>query len=147
MHPPHMSGIVTGLIWFISLFGIGFIASLLIPSRMKLIEGEIKSNPLKAGLAGVVAALALVPLTVLLIITLIGIPVAAALWLMVPLSAAVGFTAVASEIGMRLPIFRGRKTQAVVLALGLVLLLVAAKVPIVGPIPGSGPALIGFGAI
>jgi F0F1-type ATP synthase membrane subunit b/b' len=148
---PHIrhgvSGIVAGLIWFICLFGIGFIASLLIPARMKLIEGEIKSNPLKAGLAGVVAALALVPLSVLLVITLIGIPVAAALWLMFPLAAAVGFTAVASEVGMRLPVFRGRKTQALVLALGLALLLVAAQIPVLGPISIVLLALIGFGAI
>jgi uncharacterized membrane protein YccF (DUF307 family) len=147
---PHRHGtptIVSALIWFIALFAIGFIASLLIPSRMKLIEGEIKSNPLKAGLAGLVAALALLPLTVLLVITIIGIPVAAALWLIAPLAAAVGFTAVASEIGMRLPVFRGRKTRALVLAVGLALLLGAALIPVVGPIAVFLLGLIGFGAI
>ena len=149
-HMDHHRGppsVVSALIWFITLFGIGFIATLLIPNRMKMIEGEIHSNPLKAGLAGLVGAVALLPLTVLLIITIIGIPVAAALWLMVPLAVAVGFTAVASEIGVRLPIFRGRKTQAVVLALGLALLLVAAQVPVAGPIALSALGLIGFGAI
>jgi hypothetical protein len=142
--PPSVVGM---LIWFITLFGIGFIATLLIPTRMKLIEGEIHSSPLKAGLAGLIGAVALVPLTVLLLITIIGIPVAATLWLIVPLAVAVGFTAVASEIGMRLPLFRGRKTQAVVLALGLALLLLAAQVPVAGPIAVSALGLIGFGAI
>lgn len=135
------------LVWFMVLFGTGFLGHLLVPQRMKLIQEEVHYNPLKSGLSGLLGALALAPLTVLLIITVVGIPVALlVLWPLAFLGAALGFTAVASELGTRLPVFRGRKTQAVVMALGLVLMLVVAMIPL-GAIPIVLLAFIGFGAV
>ncbi|MBX5484952.1 MAG: hypothetical protein IRZ16_24305, partial [Myxococcaceae bacterium] len=136
------------LAWFAVLFGVGFAGSLLAPARMKAIQEDVRRQPLRSGAVGLLGAIMLLPLTILLCVTLIGIPVALLiLWPLAILGAAIGFTTVASEIGLRLPILRGRKTQALVLALGLALLLAVGFIPVLGPITLTLAELIGFGAV
>lgn len=147
-HHDESSGIALFLVWFMVLFGVGFVTNLFAPNRMKLVQEEIRRKPLKSGLLGFLGAIALAPLSILLMITLIGIPLAIlVLWPAALLAYAIGFTAVASEIGLRLPFFRGRKTQALVLAIGLLLLLVVAQIPVLGPLAVVMLGFIGFGAI
>lgn len=139
-----------GLPWFFikfaALFGLGFLGQLFFPTRMKELSTELKAQPMKSALVGFLGAVALVPITLVLTITIIGIPVAAALVLVAALAAILGFTAVASEIGLKLPVMRGRKTQAVVLALGLLILLTLTSLPVLGWLVAIPTALMGFGA-
>ncbi|XXF74937.1 hypothetical protein P2318_17850 [Myxococcaceae bacterium GXIMD 01537] len=136
------------LLWFAALFGVGFLAQVIFPARMKDLGTEIRTQPVLSGVAGVLGMLALIPLTIILIATLIGIPVAAALWCVVmPLTAALGIAALAGEVGMKLPIMRGKKTQAMVLALGLGVLLLLSEVPFLGPVLFCLATLVGFGAV
>ncbi|WP_375765119.1 hypothetical protein NR798_25730 [Archangium gephyra] len=146
--------IATFLIQFAVLFGLGFLGQMLFPARMKALAEDIQAKPLRGGVVGLGAALALIPasipliiVTIVLAVTIIGIPVAAALWLIPPLAAAVGFTAVASSIGTRLPIMRGRKTQAMVMALGLLILLAVGQIPVLGPLVLVAAAMVGLGAV
>lgn len=146
--------VATFLIQFAVMFGLGFLGQMLFPARMKALAADIQSKPLAGGVVGLVGALALIPasiplilVSIVLAVTIIGIPVAAALWLIPPLAAAVGFTAVASSIGTRLPVMRGRKTQAMVMALGLLLLLAVGQIPILGTLVLVVAALVGFGAV
>lgn len=150
--PRHMhrsaNPVAVFLAWFMVLFAVGFLTALVAPERMKAIQEEIRNKPVASGLSGFLGTLALIPLTILLVVTLIGIPIAAlVVWPVATLAAAVGFAAVASVLGMRLPIFRGHKTQALVLALGLALLLLVAQIPVLGPIAVTFLAFVGFGAI
>lgn len=139
-----------GLPWFFikfaALFGLGFLGQLFFPTRMKELSTELKAQPVKSALVGFLGAVALVPITLVLTITIIGIPVAAALLLVAALAAILGFTAVASEIGLKVPVMRGRKTQAVVLALGLLILLTLTSLPVLGWLVAIPTALMGFGA-
>ena len=139
-----------GLPWFFikfaALFGLGFLGQLFFPTRMKELSAELKAQPVKSALVGFLGALALFPITLVLMITVIGIPVAAALLLVAALAAILGFTAVASEIGLKVPVMRGRKTQAVVLALGLLILLTLTSLPVLGWLVAIPAALMGFGA-
>jgi hypothetical protein len=89
----------------------------------------------------------MVPIPAVLEITLIGIPVAVALWLIVPVVAALGLAVLASEIGLKVPVLRGRKTQAVVLALGLFILLAVGAIPGIGPVVMTLATLVAFGAV
>ena len=116
------------------------------PPRMKELSTELKAQPVKSALVGFLGALALIPITLVLTITVIGIPVAAALLLVAALAAILGFTAVASEIGLKVPVMRGRKTQAVVLALGLLILLTLTSLPVLGWLVAIPAAPMGFGA-
>jgi uncharacterized membrane protein len=139
--------VVGALVWFVILFGIGFVAAMLMPTRMKVVGQQLRASPLRSGLTGLLATLALFPLSILLMVTLIGIPIAFALWLLAMVAAVVGFAAVAAELGRRLPFFKGRKTQALVLASGLAVVIGVGFVPVLGPLALTFLAFMGFGAI
>lgn len=135
------------LLKFAALFGLGFLGQLLFPTRMKELAAEIKAQPVNSGLTGLLGAVALIPISVILAITLVGIPVLVLMWLVIPLAAALGLAAVASEIGLRLPFLRGRKTQAAVLALGLLVLLSVGAIPVLGWLVMALAVLVAFGAV
>ena len=70
-----------------------------------------------------------------------------ALWLVVPIWwRRWAWRCWPSEIGLRVPVLRGRKTQAVVLALGLLILLAVGSIPGVGPVAMTLATLVAFGA-
>jgi hypothetical protein len=140
-------GLIGFILRFAALFGLGFLGQLLFPARMKELSAEIKNQPLKSGVTGLLGFLALIPLTAVLAITLIGIPVALLLWLVLPVVAAIGLTVLASEIGLKVPVLRGRKTQAAVLAMGLLALLTVGAIPGIGPVVMTLATLVAFGAI
>ncbi|GEN12262.1 hypothetical protein SAMN05443572_107418 [Myxococcus fulvus] len=140
-------GLAGFILTFAVLFGLGFLGQMFFPSRMKQVGDEIRARPVQSGLTGLLGVVAMIPLTVVLAITIIGIPAALVLWMAAPLAAALGFAAVASELGTRLPVMRGRKTQAVVLALGLLVLLVVGAIPILGAIVSFLVVLIALGAV
>jgi hypothetical protein len=140
-------GIAGFILRFAALFGLGFLGQLFFPARMKELSAEIKNQPLKSGLTGLLGILAMVPITAVLAITLIGIPVAVVLWLLIPVVASLGLAVLASEIGLRVPVLRGRKTQAMVLALGLFILLTVGAIPGIGPVVMTLATLVAFGAV
>ncbi|GMU05806.1 polymer-forming cytoskeletal protein [Corallococcus caeni] len=125
-------GLASFILQFALLFGLGFLGQMFFPARMKELGDEIRANPRRNAFVGFVGALALIPLTVVLCVTLVGIPVAFALLVASMLGTALGYAAIASELGTRLPVLRGRKTQAVVLALGLGLILLVSHIPVLG---------------
>jgi|CXWL01.1.fsa_nt_gi hypothetical protein len=128
-------------------FGMGFVFLMLTPQRIKTMEADITRNPVQVGLVGLLAAVLLVPVTVMLCITVIGIPVALVMWLLMPIALAMGFTALANVVGMHLPFARGRRTQAIVLALGLLAVLVLSHLPVFGVIASLAAGLVSLGTI
>jgi cytoskeletal protein CcmA (bactofilin family) len=135
------------LLKFAALFGLGFLGQIFFPNRMKELSAEIHRKPGLNGLTGLLAFIALFPISVVLAITIVGIPAAVALWLVFPLAVAMGLAAVASEIGMKVPVLRGRKTQAVVLALGLLVLLGVGSIPVLGWLVMFMASMVAFGAV
>ncbi|MCY1047412.1 hypothetical protein OV208_39300 [Corallococcus sp. bb12-1] len=140
-------GLASFILQFALLFGLGFLGQMFFPARMKELGEEIRSRPGQNVLVGFVGTLALIPLTIVLCITLIGIPVAFALLVASMLGTALGYAAVASELGTRLPVMRGRKTQAVVLALGLGVLLLISHIPVLGVLLNLFLTPLAFGAV
>ncbi|WP_171818650.1 polymer-forming cytoskeletal protein [Pyxidicoccus fallax] len=140
-------GLAAFILTFAVMFGLGFLGQLFFPARMKQLGDEIRRKPLQSGLTGFIGLLAMIPLTVVLCITIIGIPAALVLWMAAPLAAALGYAAVASEVGTRLPLLRGRKTQAVVLALGLLVLMVIGAIPVLGTLFSIFVCFMALGAV
>jgi hypothetical protein len=143
----HRSGLAAFLINFATFFGLGFLLMMFAPNRMRNIEAELKQEPVKSGLAGLLALIGSLPLTVLLILTVIGIPVAFLMWLLGGLSIVMGLLCFANVLGTRFPIVRLRRTQAAVLAVGLLLMMGVSIVPVVGPILLFATICMSFGAI
>jgi hypothetical protein len=132
----HSHSALPGLLaQFAVYFALGFVFLMFAPKPMKQIESELRRDPLRCGLTGVLGGAAILGLTVLLTITLVGIPFAVVLVLAAAVGLAMGFSALASEVGTRLPVLRAnRKTQAAVLALGILVFLVVELIPILGPL-------------
>ncbi|PTL85669.1 hypothetical protein [Vitiosangium sp. GDMCC 1.1324] len=135
------------LLTFAMLFGAGFLGQLFFPARMKELGAEVRAQPVKSGVVGLLGALALIPTLVVLTVTIIGIPLVLALTVVVPLVTALGFAAVASELGAKLPIPSSRKTQAMVLAVGLLILLVLGRIPVLGPLVLTMATMVALGAV
>ncbi|MBK7865041.1 MAG: hypothetical protein IPJ65_41865 [Archangiaceae bacterium] len=141
------SGLAGFLIKFAAFFGLGFLLMMFAPNRMRNIEAEIKLEPMKSGLAGLLALMGSVPLTLLLVLTVIGIPVAVLMWLLGGLSILMGLLALANSLGTRFPVAKLRRTQAAVLAVGLLVMMLVGLVPVLGPLLISCAVCVSFGAI
>jgi hypothetical protein len=112
-------------------FALGFIFLMFAPKPMRQIEMELRSAPLYCGLTGLVGGAGVLALSLLLTVTIILSPFALILLLVAAVGVAMGFAALASEIGTRLPVLKAnRKTQAAVLALGTFVLLMAGLIPV-----------------
>jgi hypothetical protein len=137
------------LLEFACFFALSFIFLMFAPARMKQIEAEVKRDPVKCGLAGLVGSVALVPMSVMLfVLIIIGWPFLAVLWLLTLLGVGMGATAIAAEIGTRLPVLKStRKTQAAVLALGIGVLLLVELIPYLGPLILISVAMVSLGAV
>jgi hypothetical protein len=140
-------GVAGFLLRFAVMFGLGFVFMMFAPQRVRLLEQEIQRAPVVDGAMGALGFLALLPATVILALTLIGIPVVVLMWPLVGLVSLMGLTALANLIGARLPLMHGRKTQALVLAIGVLALLLTAAIPVVGPLVLTIAACISFGAV
>jgi len=134
------------LLRFAFLFFVGLMLMVFAPARMHQIEADLKNEPIKCGLVGLVGFVSLIPLLIMLAITVVGLLVVPVVLFLACLGVAMGMSALANEIGMRLPIFRGRKTQALILAVGTLVLLLVAKVPYLGPLAIAVLMTIAFGA-
>lgn len=141
------NAIAAFLVQFAVFFGLGFLFLMFAPARMRTIEAEIKREPVKNGLAGLVAMLAALPLTFVLLITIIGIPVAVVGWLAAGLAVIAGLIAVSNVVGERLPLFKRRRTQALVLGIGLFFVLLLSRIPVLGPLAMSMAVMVSLGAI
>jgi hypothetical protein len=140
-------GFAIFLLQFALFFGLGFLLKMFVPQRMRAIEDAIRAEPVKNGVAGMLGLLAALPVTLLLVVTLVGIPVALLMWVALALFVPIGLSAVASTAGGLLPTGRMRKTQALALGLGLLALMLVALVPVLGPLALSLAIFVSLGAI
>ena len=132
---------------FAGLFGLGFVLMLFAPQRMKQLETTIRREPIVNGVVGFLGMLALIPMTIILAVTLVGIPVAALMWLSMFFFVPVGLAATANVLGQAVPTGKLRKTQALVLAVGLLALLLVSKIPVLGAIVLATVICVAMGAI
>lgn len=134
------------LVQFVVFFVFGFLLMVFAPQRMKGLETAVRSQPVLSGVVGFLALLVAMPLTLFLLITIIGIPVAALLWLSLALVIPMGLAAIANTVGTSMPLGRVRRTQALVLAIGLLVLMVVSQVPVLGPLVLSLAVCVSLGA-
>jgi len=117
------------------------------PNRMRLLEAELKRDPVRCGVTGLLGMIGLIPLSVVLIVTVIGIPVVLGLWVVTAVGWLMGLAALANQIGTRLPLRNVRKTQAVVLASGVLLMLLVSLIPVLGGLVWFAIGVLSLGTI
>jgi len=144
----HATGFLGFLLFFAASFGLAFLAVLLFPERIKRIQSELRTDPLRCGLTGIVGSMAVLAMSILMAVTLIGIPLSILLWIIYGVALVMGIAPVANEIGNRLPWFRGsRRTEAAVLAMGTLVLSLVWVVPIMGKLVIGLLSMVTLGAI
>jgi hypothetical protein len=140
----HGNRLAVFLLQFALFFGLGFVLILFAPQRMKALEATIRAEPGRNALAG----LATIPASVLTCFTVVGIPMVVLAWVfLAPVAVAVGFAAIAHALGSVLPTWRLRRTQAVTLALGVLVMLLVFHLPVLGVMAQIGCGLVSLGAI
>lgn len=91
------------LIWFLGLWVLLLLVVLFLPKHTEVIEETITSKFFLSGLVGIVAEILILPVFLLLIVTIIGIPLALILEpVMILVAYLMGFAAIAVVLGRRL---------------------------------------------
>ena len=132
---------------FAVLFALGLLALLLFPRRLDGVAASLTATPWKALLAGLLGTVAMPVLTVLLAVTIIGIPLIAVQWLGVMVAGILGVASLALLLGRRLPLKLDRAQAVAQLAIGTALLVVVGKIPVLGAMVWVAVWLFVFGAV
>jgi hypothetical protein len=126
---------------------LGFLLLTLFPRRVDAVAAALQANPGKSLLAGLLGLLAQPLLTLLLAVTLVGIPLIAVQVLGVLVAYLLGITAAAVLLGRALPAALHRGTGILQLAIGLWLLLLGFAIPFLGWLLWATLVMATFGAV
>lgn len=146
--PPELPGspLQKILLRFVVIFGLAFLARAAFPRRIDAMELEVRAHPLRAAAAGLLASLLLLPFSILLGATFVGLPLVFALWLLFFGAVAVGAASAVQASGRLVPMLRKRRSQTVVLAAGALLLSLLALLPWLGWLVYFALGFTGVGA-
>ncbi len=131
---------------FLCFFLLGLLVLGLAPSRVLAVASAVEREPAKAAGVGLLGALAFLPVTLLLVCTIVGIAVVPIFWLATVLAGFFGFVAVALVIARRLPTKR-KLTQAGLLAVGSAVVVSVGLVPVIGKLLWLAGGLMAIGGV
>ena len=126
-------GFFPTLALFAVVYLLGLLALRLWPERVRQVGHALFEQPLKSFLVGFLCWLLLLPLALLLVISVVGIPVVFLLPVMIFLAITMGFSSLALRLGEALPAGPGQRfVPPAALGMGIVVLLLLAFVPWLG---------------
>ncbi len=129
------------------LFLLGVLLLALAPERLGALRVVIARSPVRACASGLLGFVGAVVLTVVLVITILGIPAAIIVALGAFAAVYVGLVAVASVVGAALPVTALRDRPILQLAAGIFVLYLASLVPVIGALAVLFASALGFGAV
>ncbi len=132
---------------FAVLFALGLLALLLVPRRLDGVGASLIAAPWKALLAGLLGTAAMPVLTVLLVVTIVGIPLVAVQVLGVMVAGILGVAALAVVVGRRVPLKLERGQAVAQLAMGTAILVALGAIPVLGCLVWVAAWLFVFGAV
>lgn len=116
---------------FLCFFLLGLLAIAMFPRRIAVVSEELAAHPIKAGALGVLASIAWLPITLLLVVTIVGIILIPFFWVAYPVFGFVGYVALALIIGRKLPT-KVIPTNTAVFAIGAAVIVAIGLIPILG---------------
>jgi hypothetical protein len=126
---------------------LGFLLITFFPRRVEAVAASLVANPAKSVLAGLLGLLAQPLLSLLLVVTIVGIPLLVIQVLGIGVAYLMGVTAVAVLIGRAMPTTLHRGTGILQLAVGLGLVLLAFAIPFIGWMLWATLVMATFGAV
>lgn len=153
--PPQTPGAAGAVVWVAGLFAAGVLWWLLFPNFARSAQVQLQRAPGPSLAWGAAALLGVPLLALLLMITIIGLPLALALMAAYALMLLAGYLVVAGTLAERLLQARGIQPAAALswksrlgaLALALLLLVLVALLPVVGWLLALGALMAGTGAL
>ena len=132
----------------LSIVFLGWVVFWLFPVPILRIGQAAQAEPLKAVLFGLLGYLAVIPLSIMLLITLVGIPLIPFLWLALLVGRFIGQVALGLIAGRYLAHKLNREmTDAWVVVMGLFVLGLITIIPVAGGLASLFYSLLGFGAV
>jgi hypothetical protein len=137
-----------GLAKFFFFFLIGVVCLSFLPEATRRVSAAVEARPGHSFFYGLILALLAAPASLLLLVSLIGIPLIPVLWLLYAAAYVFGTVAVAYFVGLRVT-SRLLHTQSALLAffIGMLLLRALALIPFFGWILTAVVALVALGAV
>jgi len=126
---------------------LGFLLLSFFPRRIDAVAASLLANPAKSVLAGLLGLLAQPILTLLLVVTIVGIPLLVVQVLGIGVAYLMGVTAVAVLVGRAMPPALHRGTGILQLAIGLWLVMLVFAIPYVGWLIWATLVMATFGAV
>jgi hypothetical protein len=145
--PSPLWAIAQVLARFAMYFALGLLLVTLFPRRVDAVAASMVANPLKAVLMGALGTIGMPVLTVLLVVTIVGILLVPVQFLAIAAAAVMGFTALSFHIGRSLPIHVERWTWVLQLAAGTAIVVLITEIPILGFLAAFAGWLLVFGAV
>lgn len=134
-------------LWHALLFLLGLVMLGTARERFTVLRGELASAPVRSAFGGFFGMLAGGVLTLVLVLTLIGIPGAAVLGSLLFVAVCVGWTVSAYWLGTVLPLGALKERPVLQLAVGVGVLFLVGLVPTFGKLIAIAAALAGLGAV
>jgi len=135
----------------IAKFVIFFLLALLLravaPARLDRVTSSLTRAPLRDVLVGVLGTIAMPVLTVLLVVTIVGILLVPVQFIAILVAAVLGYTALALLIGRAIPIGERKADSVIQLAIGTGIVVLVSEIPVVGVMAMVSAWFLVFGAV
>ncbi|MFT3916071.1 MAG: STN domain-containing protein [Anaeromyxobacteraceae bacterium] len=145
--PSPLWAILQIIVKFVVLFLLGLVVLSLFPRRIEAVTGSMLQNPFKSVLAGLLGWLVMPVLTLLLVVTIVGIPLVAVQVLAIVAATVLGLTALVYYVGRTLPLPTQGGPAVAQLAIGVGIFAVVTEIPFLGAIVWISVLLFTFGAV
>lgn len=142
-----MSGVVRWALFNVLLFLFGLFLLGTRGDRLATLRAELGDRPVRSALGGFFGGLAAFIICGVLVLTLIGIPAAMVLGLLLVVGIGVGWTTSAWWLGGALPLEFAKERPVVQLGVGLGALFLAGLVPVIGTLIVFAATVAGLGAV
>lgn len=139
--------LLTVLAEFAVFFVLGLLILMTVPRRLDTVATALGNAPLMTVLAGLIGTIAMPVLTLLLIVTVIGIPLVVVQVVGVVVAGVLGFSALAMFVGRATAARVSRGGQVLKLAIGTALMVAVGKIPVLGTLVWITAWLFVFGAV
>lgn len=147
LRPSPALRVLTVLAEFAVFFVLGLLFLALVPRRLDSVANALGHAPVKTVLVGLLGTVAMPVLTVLLVVTVVGIPLVAVQVIAAVGAGILGFTALALHLGRAAARKLSRGGEVLRLALGTALVVAVMQVPILGVLAALTAWLFVFGAV
>jgi hypothetical protein len=132
---------------FVVFFLMGLLLLTVVPARLDRVTASLTRSPVRDVLVGLLGTVAMPVLTVLLVVTIVGILLVPVQAIAILIAGVLGYTALALLIGRALPIRTEKATGIIQLAAGTAIVVLISEIPFVGIMAMVSAWFLVFGAV